>query len=646
MPAVLAHLSPLENPPQVVLTALRALSNIVDATRLCPPGLDDATAVSEPLFKSQHLTSLCHILTWNSTSVAVQEQKCLVASLVSRLCRGPQHQNLLAEYGILDALATILASFVASRGEVVPGAEMLGQSDGLADLIPDPAPRGADLALVLEAISVIISGSRFRACMLIYSPAIMAVFPTTAVPHLAKTSKAARDVTETTHPNALRAKVAGTIDYLLPYVPRTQFCSSVSQLPLFPPLGFSPSAESLAVGERFAWSGFGGWDSAPLDSTSSNGDAEMEDLESPLIPWLIHLVRSTEGLERVMATSVLTSLYKAGFALFEREAAIGLLVIPLLCQLIRDHDNDVPAAAQNSALVEPGTLLDWAILEQTPAVLARLIADSDHLQEAAYGCGAMKAIHKLLKDAYEPLPIQTAPRPWSSSPDCAANREEGLPSCRMGPPGQLPIYSHRIRMRESALKLIVGLVAHKEEYRKALAEQDIIPYIVESLSAFPSRPRSVKGRSRADKTNDDADRPSGTSPYGTNPNSVIIAACHVIRVLGRSVCSLRTSLEDHGVAKPVFTLLKHHDAEVQIAACGAICNLLPQCSPMREVRLLWLSAPFPSCHRLCLLTGFLAAASRRRWSSGSSVRTCSLIESWPAIERHVGTEGLGGGGRQ
>ena len=584
IPAILSHISPLDSPPQVVLTALRALRDIADASMLASPVSPDGTTLSDLLFKPQHISSMNSILNSTSKTVMTQEQKGLVAGLISRLCRGAQHQNLLAGQGILDSLASQLASFVVLRGEVVPGAESLAESGGLEGMIPDPAPLGADLGLVLEAISTIIADSRYRACMLICSPAIMAIFPNTEFSPSMREARTARNVLEVSGLSGPRTRNPGAMDYLLPVVPITQPRSLSSQFTQFPPLGFSPSSDNLASSARLTTI-FSSWDPSRFDSASSNGDSESEDAESPLIPWLIHLVRTTDGLERVMAASVLTSLYKAGFGMPEREATIGLLVVPLLCRLIKDHDRHISPVVQNSAFIENNIAVDWAILERTPAVLARLTSESEYLQQAAYDCGAMKLVHKILKDAYEPMSTQSPARPWSPTPERSDTvHEEGLPTCRIGPPGQLPIYSHRIKLRESALKLVAGLVANKEDYRKAMADHDVLPFVVESLTASPTKPKNAKERARAEKAIDDMGSVAENSLYGVNPDSVIIAACHVIRVLSRSPSNLRTVLEDHGVAMPIFRLLKHNVADVQIAACGAVCNLVLNHSPMREVR--------------------------------------------------------------
>jgi len=584
IPTILSNIFPFENPPQIVVTALRALSNITDALSLATPAPESAESLAETLFVPRYLEALCAILTSDSTALVAQEQKCLVASLISRLCKQAHHQNALANAGVLDALATMLASFVVARGEVVPTAEILGEADGLAEMIPDAAPQGAELAPVLEAISAIIADSRFRAYMLLCSPSIMAVFPSAEFSPPARETKAAWNALEMSGLSNLQPKNPGAIDYLLPIVPVTQPRSLSSQLTQFPPLGFNLSRENL--GQSTPTSRFSPYLPNRFESASAGSDAEADDPESPLIPWLIHLTRTTDGLERLMAASVVASLFKAGFANPDREASLGILVVPLLCQLIKDalkeQENDTTTANQNSTFVNRKTAADWAILERTPGVLARLIADSESLQQAAHDCDAMRNACRMLKDTYEPLHTQTAPRPWSPNPDRRTDESEGLLTCRVGPTGQLPICAHRIRMRESSLKLLAAMII-KDDYHKALMDQDIVPYIVESLSPSPSKPKSSKEKPKSDKKGEEIILPRGNSPYGNNPNSVIIAACHLIRILGRSVRDLRTSLEDNGVAMPIFRLLRHPDAEVQIAACGAVCNLVTEVSPMREV---------------------------------------------------------------
>lgn len=507
----------------------------------------------------------------------VQEQKHLVASLISRLCQAEKHQNALANYGILDDLATMLAAFVVARGEVIPAAAQIGQSDGLDDMIPGPAPSGSSMTLVLAAISAIIAESRFRSYLLICSPAIMAVFPNAEFEPATKAKQRVRVTLAFNNLGSMMTPPLGAVDYFLPIVPAVQPKPS-PQSAQFPLLGSTPSRDTPSTnGNAPSSYKFSFWDTA----STTNGEPEADE-ESPFIPWLIHLVRSTRGLDRVIAASVLASLFKAGFADAEREPMIAALVIPILCRLLRRQFPVPDQPFDGEAL---------AIVERTPAVLARLIAGSDLLQQAAYDGKALKTAAQMLVESYKLPAQQTAPRPWSPTPRGPADVDERSAASRLGEQGHLPAVAHKLRMRESALRLIAALLPFKEDYRKALVEQDVVGYVVESLQPYPSKPKTGKERVKPEKGAEDAPSPSGPSPYGNNPNSVLIAACHVIRLLGRSISVLRTSLEDHGTAMPLFRLLKHPDTEVQVAACGAVCNLVLEYSPLRDVSCCHYSIP-------------------------------------------------------
>lgn len=507
----------------------------------------------------------------------VQEQKRLVAALISRLCRVENHQDALANYGILDDLATMLAAVVVARGEVIPAAAEIGQSDGLDDMIPAPAHTGLILTVLLEAISAIISESRFRACLLVCSPAIMAVFPNAEFEPATRAKHRTRVTLACNNLGSVLTSPLGAVDYLLPIVPAVQPKPS-TQAAQFPPLGFAVSRDAPATNNNSTSSyKFSFWDTANAASnTTSSGDFdEASDEESPLVPWLIHLVRSTSGLQRVMAASVMASLFKAGFADSEREPLVAYCVVPVLCRLMKDHST-LPDLSDDQEVSR-------AILDRTPAVLARLVAGSEVLQQAAYDCGALKTAGQLLVDSYNIPAQQTAPRPWSPTSSGSVDVDERSASSRLGDLGHLPVVAHKLRMREGALRLITALIPFKEDYRKAFVEQDVIGYVVESLLPYPSKPKLGRERVKPEKGAEDAPPPVGHSPYGNNPNSVLIAACHVVRLLGRSISILRTALEDLGTAVPLFRLLKHSETEVQVAACGAVCNLVLEYSPVRDV---------------------------------------------------------------
>jgi hypothetical protein len=512
--------------------------------------------------------------------------------LISRICHEERHQQGLANSGVLDALATKLASFVVAEGLVIPGAEILAQRDGLQDYFPSAAPSGANLAIILEAIAVIITDSKFRASQLLYSPSILAIFPMSQPTDFIVTQNA-RAAWNAFNAAGLsvRQSQLNAVDYLLPFVPPHQLKSTSASASAFPPLGTSGSRENLAPLGRSAANKYNGaslpsWSDSPgIDSGTAPQDSittDSEDPESPLIAYLILLLRSGTGMTRLMAASVLTALYRAGLTHKTRETAIGLLVVPLLVHLL--DEPVIPSKAKDSLRYEEDVLLHKAITERTPAILAMLITDSEFLQKAAFDAGVVGKLSKMLKVSYDPVPETSNPHPWSP-----AGEEHGQsvdsPSPRLGRNGQSPLLVHKIKVRESTLKAIAALVPFKDDYRKAIVDQGMVPYIVESMSSTPGKP-SPKTSEKSEKVLNQSHEEETKQGYGINPVNVLIAACGAVRALSRSVSVLRTTLIDNGVAEPVFRLLQHPDIEVQIAATGTVCNLLTDVSPMREVRTL------------------------------------------------------------
>jgi hypothetical protein len=548
------------------------------------------SAIADALFTRQHLNSLYRILSQSSLSASIQSQISIAASLVSRVCHDERHQQGLANSGVLDALATKLASFVVAEGLVIPGAVVLAQRDGLSEYFPPAAPSGANLAVILEAIAVIIMDSKFRASQLLYSPSILAIFPMSQSTDFIATQNA-RAAWNAFNAAGLsvRQSQLNAVDYLLPFVPLHQLKSTSASASAFPPLGTSGSRENLAPLGRAAANKYNGaslpsWSDSPgIDSGIASQDnitIDLEEPESPLIAYLILLLRSRTGMARLMAASVLTALYRAGLTHKTRETAIGLLVVPLLVHLM--DDPVIPAKGKDSLRDEEDLLLHKAITERTPAILAMLITDSEYLQKAAFDAGVVGKLSKMLKVSYDPVPETSNPHPWSPAGD-EYGQSVDAPSPRLGRSGQSPLLVHKIKVRESALKAIAALVPFKDDYRKAIVDQGMVPYIVESMSSTPGKP-SPKTSEKSEKVLNHSREEESKQGYGLNPVNVLIAACGAVRALSRSVSVLRTTLIDNGVAEPVFRLLQHPDIEVQIAATATVCNLLTDVSPMREVR--------------------------------------------------------------
>lgn len=573
-----------------MLASLRALENLVKSSTLAAstsaPALTIST-IAEGLFAPQQLISLSRIISQRSIGAGVsrpviQSQITAVASLISSICREDRHQHAIASSGVLDALATRIAQYVVEDGLAVPGAETLAYTDGLQEHFPFPGRPNGSLAVILEAVAVIIADSKLRASQLLYSPSILAVFPKGQSTDFI-INQHARAARNTFNPASLadRQNQPNALDFLLPSVPLHTHKSSSAQSSEFPPLGTSDSQVNLASNTRNGTNKYSS-QAQTLNNAPVGADNEMPDPdepESPFIAYLILLIRkrSSAFVERLAATSVLTVLYRAGLMNKTRETTIGLLVVRPLVKLLEDS----PARSKGEDIFaeEEEQAEDWAIKEKAPAILAMLITDSKYLQKAAFDSGAIDSLSKLLKVAYDPVPESANSRFWSPRTEDGNSPEQSL---RLGHEGDSPLLVHKIKVRESTLKAIASIVTFLDEYRKVIVDQGLIPYIVESMKSDPGKPSS-KNSEKSDKTMNGTVEGDLKLGYGINPVDVIIAACGAVRALSRSVSILRTTLIDHGIAAPVIRLLRHPDMEIQIAATAATCNLVIDLSPMREV---------------------------------------------------------------
>jgi len=570
LPAILSNISPYLNPPSLVVASLKALTLLADAAALVGPASTcDSQIISDSLFTPHHIESLQAILTSSSPEPVAQLQISLAAGLISKLCAYEGHRCALAKpNGVLDALASRLASFAVADGQVIPGAE---RQDGVSDSIPEPAPKGARLAPILEAIATIIADSRYRAFMLLTSPCILAVFPTSSTPFTPSVGVKSTWYSTDPHSVPLYGESLSAMDYLLPAVPPHRTSRRLRP------------KDEMATRERKAVPGTSVHENTRFEPFGPNLDSQVSESdrsESPLIPWLIYLARSRGHLEGLMAIAVLTPLFRADFATKGiREATLGLLIVPTLLQMLRDN---LEQNSENDGMtVDAKTATNWKILERAPALLARLIIDSENLQQAAFDCKAVSALTRLLQEAYKSSVSIRQPM-WSANPDEGMEEASRPASCVLGGRGHLPLLIHRIKVRESVLKAIAA-TSGKDDYRKAYVDQDVMPYVVESLARFPGKPLNIKERAKPDKPFEEPDPMEAQPGYGENARSVIIAACHTIRMFSRSVLILRTALVDYGIVAPIFKFLRHPDIEIQIVATAVVANLVLDASPMREV---------------------------------------------------------------
>ncbi|KAL1955010.1 hypothetical protein VTO42DRAFT_363 [Malbranchea cinnamomea] len=550
IPCLLSILSSPSCPHSLTVAILQALNTIADKIPLGYQLFDyQSKHLSSLLFSNEHIGSLCRILEQTPDAANIQASIDLAAALIAKLCTEESHKAVLAEAGVLDALALKLAAFVVAQGFVHPGAENLVGSPGALGAIPAPAPATAKLAPILRAIAVIIEHSKARAEHFLTSPAMITVFPK-QFPEF-QPGDTRRSSWGTSYFSGFGARCQSAlnpIDSLLPSVPLP-----VSKSSSFPPLGsgslYSRQAQFFSP-------------ALPLSDS-----AGPEEEESGLIPWLFHVARSGSGLNRLMAARLLTAIFRVGLARKHRVSMLAHLLVPLLLRML-DKDYEIAGDVDHGPFNVISPTL--RVKEEAPAVLASLVTDNRDLQKSAVDGGAIKKLSQLLKATFSGGDAQLQKPMWSESRQPAVfNGADGAEFC-LGPTGLPPLIMHKMRFREGILKAVAALLLAEEEYRKAICDNGVVPYIVDSMK--PYEPEAA-----ASLTADKVD-----NILKLNPTPTLLAACAAARSLTRSVSVLRTSLIDAGVATPIFTLAKFRDIHVQIAATAVICNLAMDFSPMKQ----------------------------------------------------------------
>lgn len=542
------------------------------------------------LYTEQHLNSVAQLLAQASLSLTVQQQISLAAALLTKTCREEAHRKMLAQAGILEALASRLSSFVVATGcYFVRG----GCNPDTATTKNLPAATTKSrLAPILEAVGTIIKDSKPRAIQFLSAPALAAVFPRTDFDATSNYERKAN--TWNSHfvtSFANRQMSPNPIEVLLPQLPSVHYRGSLAQASNFPPLGaIGPSGKQSQLSRTV---------SSAIEVIQNQACDVAEDDENPLIAWLIYIVRAESGITRLMAAWVLAIFYRVGLTNRRRETGFALLLIPLLVRML---DKDLKEFVEVTSPYDSSTLRssDWIMKEQAPAVLAMLAVDSLELQRAAVDAGAIKKLSQLLKESYNPLPTSSSTSLWAPQPLNLDNTDFKASASKLGASGLSPSAYHVTRMRETVLVALAALASLKDEYRKAIIDNGVVPLVIESLKPF-NTPSSASDYLKIPVDEASKNRKALTG----NPNIVILAACGAARGLSRSVSTLRTSLMDAGLAAPLFLLLRNQDAEIQVAATAVICNLVLEFSPMRDVGCLCYY--FFSIRRLTIMKAIIEA---------------------------------------
>ncbi|PGG99286.1 hypothetical protein AJ79_08592 [Helicocarpus griseus UAMH5409] len=542
IPLLLSIMSSPDCHQSLLIVVLGTLNTIADRFPLYQPqSLSHAKHLSSLLYSQDHVKTLHRIIndSMSSPSSSTQESVALAANLIAKTCSEESHKAMLASMGVLDALATKLSTFVVAQGYVLPGAENHVMDSGTLKKLPPPAPSNARLAPILRAIAVIIENSKNCAEHFITSPAMVTVFP--KVPEFSPNDvkKSPWGVTYFSGFAVPHQPTSNPIDAILPSVPAVQ----TKSLANFPPLGSQSS-----YGRQ------GNFFSPPL--TYPEATASDED-ESAVISWLFAVIRAESGLTRLVAAKLATILFRLGLAKQHRVPMFGYLLLPLL---IRTFEKDYEVPEDIGFLEGELTSTTLRVKEEAPAVLASLVMDCRELQKHAAEGEAIPKLAQMLKESFNAIPETEKPM-WNPEKKFAETSDSNPPELRLGPRGCSPLVHHKMKVREGVLRALAALSLFKEDYRRLVCDNGVVPYIIESLK--PCDPVSLDS-------------------LDGNPNPTLLAACAVARSLTRSVSVLRTNLIDAGVATPMFTLIKFPDIDVQIAATSVMCNLALDFSPMKD----------------------------------------------------------------
>ena len=550
---LLALLDPNGSAPQVVLAALRALNSIADSLLLEQPYVESVEGnFSQVLYTEHHIKNVVNILYQQSPALVVQQQVSLAAALVYKTCHNESQRALLAEGGILEALALKIISFVVEPGWINPGF-VYNSPNPIC-----PATSKSRLAPILHAVATVISKSDERVRDFVLASPFWVLF----YDDLEEDS----DVPAPDHPpqtSSDHAQAESHSHFLAPLYASQSILGS----------------QALRSNGRGQFSSDGDsskqYKQSRMDLYPKNFPCDAETGETPLVSYLVQVIRSSAGITRLMAARVLVILFRSGYARLLPELhgpGYALLIIPLLVAMLDDDPNavpDTPPSYDDSTSQRE----DWLILEGAPMVLALLVEDNVTLQQVAVDSGVIKRLSQLLKKSYNPLPV-TPPY----FPSVQNDTSVGGMDIDMKRPLDLTMHGlsaqavHVLGMREAVLIALAAFATQQDNFRKAIIDNGVVSFVVDSLKPF------------AQATGKEGEGQEITPNVVGNPTAVLLAACGAARALSRSVNTLRTSLVDASLAKPMFMLLRHPDIQVQIATAAVICNLLLEFSPMREVR--------------------------------------------------------------
>lgn len=507
------------------------------------------------LYTEQHLSTITDILLQTSPLLVIQQQIALTAALISKTYSDERHGAMLAQAGVLEALAMRLASFVVATGCSVTSSDRSGPGGDIA-----PAPSRSRMTPILQAVAATILHSEARALQFLSAPAFASVFQK---PHAWNPNAA----------NAFNSRQApsNVLENLIPPLPNVHPRSSLTPQSNFPPLGaLGVSGKHSQISRSFS--------SAVAIAQSHMLTYIGEEDESPLIVWLVHIARAENEVTGLMAAWIIAILHQHRLTKRGREATFATLLVPSLVRML-DKDMKIFSGSLSSYELNATTSPEAFIKERAPVVLAKLAQNRPEVQRAAADAGAIKKLSQLLKESYDEMPADsTSPILWTPESLDSTQTETREESSKLGPTGISATAHHIVQLRETVLLALAAIASEKDEYRKAVIDNGVIPFVIKTMKPEEAK---VFPAPRIGSQNEISSKDRKAFPG--NGREAIIAACGAIKALSRSVGTLRTSLMDAGLAAPLFILLKCQDMELQIQATAVVVNLVLSFSPMREV---------------------------------------------------------------
>ncbi|KAF2221306.1 armadillo-type protein [Elsinoe ampelina] len=508
-------------PIRISIASLRALNSLASSSALSDFSLSSTrpSPLAIQAFSKTNCQRLLRLLKASSRTSDGKQRIDLAAGLIATACNDDHSRASLTKAGTLEALAALLADSTLTDTRTLKSM-VYGQQ-------PTRLPTRT-IGKVLNALAVIVRNSNYRCFRVIVASPLQRAF------------------IGNSH-NKERNDNGAMVEAQLPKI-------------------LAPMSKSVS---------FGSPQFPTLHSTFEKLPHELSGTVTttdPFCSWLIYLARTLDIPSCRLATLRLLALFNASFGLHHfaaasmigsqntirgRERQVGLLALPIAVKLVQD--------AVTTLNLPNDTSEDTRVLrEEACGVLASLIKTSSELQKAAVEAGAIKHVSLMLRKSFDPVNIA---RPMWSAQQKDSIASSSVPSAQMGEAALPSEIAHIMKVRAGALRAVAAIAQREDMHRKALIDQGMVSYVIDSLS--PITEAAVSNFTSA----------SIVCNFNTVP--VLVAACEAAKSLARSVSLLRTSLIDAGIAKPILALLHYADPDVQVAATSVCCNLVLDFSPMR-----------------------------------------------------------------